>query len=269
MNITLSQGKAFAKTDGLQFGRRSARSSAMSSYQAKLTQSYTSPRHDIHVWCHGTEQQPVIVIDDYLDDPQSLIDLAANGPAFAPLGPYYPGIRAPFPDSALPPLLAPLTDICTRHFGNEGPPELRECSFSLVTTPPTDLMPIQCLPHFDSLEYGRIAALLFLCDGTNNGGTAFYRQRSTGFETVDAGRYGQFADALNRDVSRFGLPAAGYIGDDNPMYETLALHDAKFNRMLIYASATLHSGAIPQDFSFSPDPRVGRLTVNAFLGPSS
>jgi Family of unknown function (DUF6445) len=232
-------------------------------------ETYQTMRHQIVVHRHGTEQQPVIVIDDYLDDPHTLIALAANGPAFTPLGPYYPGIRAPFPDSALPTLLAPISDICTRFFDYESAPELRECSFSLVTTPSQDLMPIQRLPHFDSLEYGRIAALLFLCEGPHNGGTAFYRQRSTGFETVNAGRYEQFGDALNRDVAVHGVPPADYIGDDNPMYETLAVHGAKFNRMLIYASATLHSGRIPRDFGFSPDPRKGRLTVNAFLGPQS
>jgi Family of unknown function (DUF6445) len=224
-------------------------------------------RHGLEVHRHGTEQQPVIVIDEYLTDPYTLIEIAANGPAFAPLGPYYPGIRQPFPDASLPEIIAPLDRICTQFFGYDSPPDLRECSFSLVTTPPADLMPIQRLPHFDSLEFGRIAALLFLCDGDHHGGTAFYRQRSTGFETVDAGRYGQFADALQRDVGVHGLPAADYIADDNPMYETLAVHGAKFNRMLIYASATLHSGRIPHDFRFSPDPRKGRLTVNAFLGP--
>jgi hypothetical protein len=227
----------------------------------------SSARHHIQVYRHGTEQQPVIVIDDYLEDPQALIETAAAGPAFVPLGLYYPGIRSPFPDNALPQLLEPITEICTRYFDYKAPPQLRECSFSLVTTPSADLMPIQRLPHFDSLEYGRIAALLFLCEGDKNGGTAFYRQRSTGFETVDAGRYDQFADALNRDVAQFGLPKPDYIGDESPMYETLAVHEAKYNRMLIYASATLHSGRIPADFGFSPDPRKGRLTVNAFLGP--
>lgn len=227
----------------------------------------TTGRHTLEIHRHGTEQQPVIVIDNYLDDPHALIEIAANGPTFSPLGPYYPGIRAPFPDSALAELCGPLGDICARYFDFEGAPQLRECSFSLVTTPPADLMPIQRLPHFDSLEYGRIAALLFLCDGDKNGGTAFYRQRSTGFETVDAGRYEQFAAALNRDVAQFGLPPADYIGDDNPMYETLAVHKAMFNRMLIYASATLHSGRIPPNFAFSANPHLGRLTVNAFLGP--
>jgi Family of unknown function (DUF6445) len=230
------------------------------------THAYQTARHLVQVWKHGTEQQPVIVIDDFLDDPDALIDLAANGPEFTPIGPYYPGIRSPFPEAQLPNLLSPLSAILRDNFGYGSSFGVRECSFSLVTTPPQDLMPIQRLPHFDSLEYGRVAVLLFLGKHGPNGGTAFYRQRSTGFETVDAGRYPQFEAALNRDVAQHGLPPSEYVADGSPMYETLAVHEGKFNRMLIYASANLHSGRLPPNFSFDQNPRKGRLTINAFLG---
>jgi hypothetical protein len=223
-------------------------------------------RHEIAVWRHGAEQLPVLVIDNYLDDPEAVIDAAATGPAFAPDGPYYPGIRAPFPPALLPALLSPLSGVLGSVFGYPRGAALRECTFSLVTAKPADLRPIQRLPHFDSLEPRRVAALLFLGKGEGHGGTAFYRQRATGYESVNAQRYDRFAAALNEDVARFGLPPQTYVGDDNDMYECLALHEARFNRMLVYESATLHSGHIPHDFAFSPDPRIGRLTVNAFLG---
>ncbi len=232
------------------------------------TQTIKTGRHTIEVWRHGTEQQPIVVIDDYLDDPDAMVEIAANGPEFGQMGPYYPGIRSPFPNDQLPILLGPLAPILPKIFGYEGRAGLRECSFSLVTTKPSDLMPIQRLPHFDSLEPGRVAALLFLGKG-DNGGTAFYRQRSTGFESVDAARYPQFEAALNHDVGLLGLPQEDYIADDSPIYETIAMHEGKFNRMLVYASATLHSGRIPKDFAFHVDPREGRLTVNAFLGMES
>ena len=38
-----------------------------------------------------------------------------------------------------------------------------------------------------------------------------------------------------------------------------------FNRVLIYRSMTLHSADIAEDFDFDPDPRTGRLTVNALF----
>jgi hypothetical protein len=233
---------------------------------SSVSETFQTARHKVDVWHQGIERQPVVVIDNYLSDPDTVISRAAHGPPFAPNGPYYPGIRAPFAADQLGLLLDPLQDVFARIFDAQSSFVLQECNFSLITTLPKDLMPIQRLPHFDSLEYGRLAALLFLDKSENAGGTAFYRQRSTGFETVDAGRYAQFGAALNGDVDRFGLPEADYIGDDNPMYETIAMHEGRFNRMLVYRSATLHSGRLPKDFAFSPDPRKGRLTVNAFLG---
>jgi hypothetical protein len=230
------------------------------------THTFQTVRHIINVFCHGVEKVPVVVIDDYLDDPEAMIDIAATGPEFGSGGPYYPGIRAPFPPSAFPTLLGPLASLLGPVFGYRRSAHVRECSFSLVTTRPEDLKPIQRLPHFDSFEEGRVAALLFLGKGQEMGGTAFYRQRRTGFETIDAARYGAFGTALEADIAQFGMPEAAYADDDSPYYETLAVHEGRFNRMLVYPSASLHSGRILKQFSFDPDPRKGRLTVNAFLG---
>jgi hypothetical protein len=135
-----------------------------------------------------------------------------------------------------------------------------------VTTPSDQLQPIQRLPHFDSLEYGRVAALFYLCQGENQGGTAFYRQRSTGFESVDAGRFPAFEAALHADVARLGLPGAAYIDETSPIYEMIGRVEARFNRMIVYLSSSLHCAHIPKDFGFDPNPSTGRLTVNAFLG---
>ena len=74
-------------------------------------------------------------------------------------------------------------------------PPVLETYFSIVTTPPEALAPIQRLPHVDGLEPDRIAILVYL-SGAEQGGTAFYRQRSTGFETVNAARFPAFEAAL-------------------------------------------------------------------------
>lgn len=218
------------------------------------------------VYHHGREPIKVVVLDDYLAAPDAIIDLAVKGPSFTPNGPYYPGIRAPVPPSSFQSLLGPLSEILPRCFDYSGRAGLRECNFSLVTTPSDQLQPIQRLPHFDSLEYGRIAALLYLCHGENQGGTAFYRQRSTGFESVDAGRFPAFEAALHADVACHGLPGAAYIDQTSPLYEMIGRHQARFNRMIVYLSSSLHCASIPKDFVFDPNPTTGRLTVNAFLG---
>lgn len=112
------------------------------------------------VYHHGREPIKVVVLDNYLTDPDAMVDLAVQGPDFAPNGPFYPGIRAPVPPSSFQTLLGPLAEILPRCFDYSGRAGLRECNFSLVTTPSDQLQPIQRLPHFDSLEYGRVAALL-------------------------------------------------------------------------------------------------------------
>lgn len=218
------------------------------------------------VYHFGREAIKLVVLDDYLTDPDAMIDMAVNGPSFAPNGPFYPGIRAPVPPSSFQTLLGPLAEILPRCFDYSGRAGLRECNFSLVTTPSDQLQPIQRLPHFDSLEYGRVAALLYLCQGENQGGTAFYRQRSTGFESVDAGRFPAFEAALHDDVGRLGLPDAAYIDETSPIYEMIGRIEARFNRMIVYLSSSLHCAYIPKEFVFDPNPSTGRLTVNAFLG---
>jgi hypothetical protein len=42
--------------------------------------------------------------------------------------------------------------------------------------------------------------------------------------------------------------------------------EARFNRMIVYLSSSLHCASIPKEFVFDPNPSTGRLTVNAFLG---
>jgi hypothetical protein len=218
------------------------------------------------VYHFGQESIKVLVLDDYLPDPEAIIDMAVNGPSFAPNGPYYPGIRAPVPPSSFQTLLGPLAEVLPRCFDYSGRAGLRECNFSVVTTPSDQLQPIQRLPHFDSLEYGRVAALLYLCQGNSQGGTAFYRQRSTGFESVDVGRFSAFEAALNADVASHGLPSAAYVDETSPIYEMIGRVEARFNRMIVYLSSSLHCAYIPKDFAFDPNPTTGRLTVNAFLG---
>ena len=142
--------------------------------------------------------------------------------------------------------------------------ELLECNYSLVTTPPEALAPIQRLPHFDTTDRGRIALLHYLCR-PEDGGTAFFRHRETGFETVTAERLAPYRAALDADVARHGPPPPEYASGDTPTFQRIALHDAAFNRALIYRGCTLHSGAIPAPAHLSPNPREGRLTLNTFF----
>ena len=222
-----------------------------------------NPQTKIGVVRHGDEAQPVVVADDLLAAPDRWREVAARLP-YGRIGPHYPGMRAAVPAAAAAALRDELADAIAQAFGLDPVPPVLECYFSIVTTPPAQLAPIQRLPHFDGLEPERIAILIYL-SGAEQGGTGFYRQRATGFETVDAARFPAFEAALKAGVAEHGLPPPGYIAGDTPLYERIAHYEARPNRALIYRGHTLHCAAIPAGAELPADPARGRLSINAFL----
>ncbi|MES2043187.1 MAG: DUF6445 family protein [Pseudomonadota bacterium] len=218
---------------------------------------------DMHVARFGSEGQPVVVIDGFAPDPRRFTEDAAFL-AFRPIGEHYPGLRAVVAPVMLRDLLGALEPVVAETFGIAAF-EVIDAFYSLVTTPPSALAPIQRLPHFDGVEDGQLALLHYLSPEPR-GGTAFYRHRATGFESVDAARLGAYRTALDADLRRVGLPDPAYIAGDTALFEQVARFDAVFNRAILYRSNTLHCADIPEDMTLSADPATGRLTVNTFLG---
>ena len=211
----------------------------------------------------GEEQQPLIEVDDALYDPDLVIEIAARH-RFSRHGEFYPGMRAPVSEAISMPLVEPLLQRMVEDFALARTPRYRECYLSLVTQAPSSLAPIQRLPHFDGVENERIAVLLYL-DRAERGGTGFYRQRISGFESVDATRFETYRSKLEDSIDRVGLPSAIYISGNTELFERTHRIDGRFNSMAIYRGNTLHCADLPGDFAPDPDPRSGRLTLNLFL----
>ena len=211
----------------------------------------------------GEEQRPLLTIDNFWHDPDALREDAASL-RMAPIGPHYPGVRAEVPPRLAETMRRRIAPLLAEHFDLDPAPAVSEAYYSLVTTAPADLAPIQRLPHFDGVEPRRIAVLLFLGHG-EQGGTAFYRQRATRFESVDSSRLDRFRTELEAGVQTHGMPEASYIAGDTALYERVAVQPACFNRALVYAGNTLHCAYLPPEVTLSPDPLVGRLTLNLFL----
>ncbi len=218
---------------------------------------------DISIDHIGEERQPVIIIDDFVADPAAL-RASAEMLSFAPMGRHYPGIRANVAAGVVAAFLAPVQSLIAETFGFTAPTKVIEAMYSLVTTPPAQLTPIQRLPHFDGFEPERIALLHYLSDA-RHGGTAFYRHRSTGFESITQARHTAYNAALHKDVAAYGLPDAAYICGDTLIYEQIARYEAKPNRALIYHGHALHCADLQPGVPLSTDPCLGRLTVNTFL----
>jgi hypothetical protein len=215
----------------------------------------------ISVERHGAEAQPVVVIDHFADAERFRDDAAFL--SFAPMGPHYPGLRAVVAPAMLRDLLARLAPVVAEVFGG-GDLEVVDAFYSIVTTPPAALTPIQRLPHFDEVSPTRLALLHYLSPDESSG-TAFYRHRSTGFESIDAVRLASYRAALDEDLRKYGIPDPRYIAGDTPVFEQVASYSGRFNRAILYRSNTLHCAQLPDDMTFDADPGTGRLTVNTFL----
>ena len=210
----------------------------------------------------GREREPVLVVDDFTANPDSLLKAAVNA-TFGPARNHYPGIRAPLPATYLEEQLAILGDMQRKVFGGTSA-EVIDASFSIVTTPPGELSIRQRLPHCDAFDAGRIALVHYLA-AEDRAGTAFFRHRSTGFETIDDTRAPLFFDQLDAEIRYGAVPPAQYIRGDTALFEMTAQVEGRYNRAVLYRSKLLHSGAITEDVMLSPDPQIGRLTVTGFL----
>ena len=215
----------------------------------------------------GRERNKVLVVDDFMDEPHLLI---AQAVAMAPFPQeretYYPGLRRMITpadidtDRHVNESLEALAPLIGQVFGVTAF-EVTEACFSLVTKAPEALSQAQRIPHYDSTN-GNFLAVLHYLSPTPQGGTSFYRHRATGFERITPER--ESAYALTRSRENLDRPPA-YFADSDGDFERIARFEARYNRLLIYRGSLLHSGDIPEDFSFSADPATGRLTCNLFL----
>lgn len=107
----------------------------------------------------GNEAHKVLILDDFLDNPEEVIAAACDLAPFgkAPQSTYYPGIRRyitsnmlgarPYVDTMREALL-----LIMAHFYGAKSIEVDEPSFSMVTNAPNELSQIQTVPHFDDLN---------------------------------------------------------------------------------------------------------------------
>jgi len=210
----------------------------------------------------GQEQEPVIIIDDFCGE----LDRLTNSGRHAKYEPVtgYPGVRAPADVGYLSHHSEDLADILYDTLGFSVGFRVQSCMFSIVTTAPEDLHLNQRIPHYDDTGPDLLAFLHYTsCPKT--GGTAFYKHRRTGFETVTPEREAGYRQALRADDEAYGRPPAQYCYGDTDRYELIGEVEARPDRLVIYRGRTLHSGVIPADFPLTANPAKGRLTINTFV----
>lgn len=205
----------------------------------------------------GAEQQPLMVVDDLLAEPQALIEAACAAAFYVPEHTRYPGLNARLPDDYYRLVITALRGPLQAAFGLSPSAYLDYFGyFGLMTVSAADAEPIQSIPHHDGPDPQQLAMVHYLSRDAF-GGTGFFRHKATGFETIDLARRDLYAETAKAELQTGGGMAN---------YERVAEAEPVFNRLVVYRGNVLHS-AVPGLAPLSRDPVKGRLTANGFVTP--
>ena len=213
-----------------------------------------------------TVGETCVVVDDFLLDPQAMVDLAVRERArFSDASTFYPG-----PELPLPELAGALEEFFSlhvrRHLGARRTLGAN-CRLSIATRAPEELKPLQRICHCDvgalPAGEGASAMVAFLFTDERLGGTSFYVPRGPREEANAV-----VAEAARMDNRTFtqliGTPP-GYMTGSNRFFEQVLVAAPKWNRALFYNADVFHSGQIAAPHLLDADPARGRLTMNGFF----
>jgi hypothetical protein len=221
------------------------------------------PEPNVSVRQMGREGQPLVVIDGFSGMVDTLLE-AAYTAEYQHAGASYPGIRSWADPSYLDRRRDLMMQIMQQVFGFTKGIRMDASTFSVVTLSEQELNPLQRIPHYDHAN-GEVIAIMHYLQGPESGGTAFYRHRRTGFETMTTEREDAYNAALAMDHREYGMPPARYCHGDTDWFEMIDEVEAAPDRLVLYRGMQLHSGVIPDPAALSSDPRKGRVTINMFL----
>lgn len=218
----------------------------------------------------GDEKNKVIVLDDFLENPEGLVSFA-KGVTFSPYPiaverKGYPGVRAAAPAEYGALVRSRIDAIVRSEFEIPPAAELKtyQEALNLISVPEENLGPLQRIPHFDASDPCFFAVLLYLCD-SSYGGTGFYRHNSTGFESITPERCDQYLDSCFDELNSSRRPKK-YFSNSDDFFTKVGFVPAQYNRLVIYRGGVLHSANIAGEGSISACPESGRLTANVFIG---
>lgn len=223
-----------------------------------------NPHLTSRVYQLGEEQSPLLVIDNFLQDAELLVEHACQQ-CFVQNSPLYPGIRAPAPLNFQSLLLSTFARQLKQVFELKGAAlSLSLCQYSIVTLHADQLTLLQRIPHFDSTKRDELAAVFYLFKD-DLGGTSFYRHNKTGYEYIDDARRIPYFKSLESENDGDNIPQQGYINGDTELFTRIGEQKGIFNRLIVYRRQNLHSGSISPGFIPDANPRKGRLTINIFI----
>jgi len=208
------------------------------------------------------------IVDDALLEPERFVEWAvAHRNQFRPVDfNAYPGVYLMTPAVVEAALASFFTTHIRALFDARRLAQMH-CRLSMVTLPPNALRPYQWLCHSDrgGLERGQSiqASVLYLFKDESLGGTSFYEPVRPAGEIAR-----MFDDSVNLSAAmvteRHGIEP-GYMLGSNRYFNQTASVPARWNRMIFYDGAVLHTGDIAAPEKLDDDPGRGRLTFNGFF----
>jgi len=219
-----------------------------------------------------SEDHHCVIVDDFLCDPNELIDFAADhAREFSRAKSYYPGIFLGINEDAMTDIYRFIRFRMTKQFPFLRS-SLRLSSFlSMVTLLPNELSAVQRICHTDAeLDSGRVpyAALLYLFDDEGLGGTSFfkYKKKYELLKNVEALGSEDPEKARNYLLDNFPTfrKPARYMTESNEIAKLVCTIPPRFNRLIFYSGRIPHNAAISAPDLLSNDVRTGRLTLNIF-----
>lgn len=212
-----------------------------------------------------------VVVDDFLKDPQAVIDHAvtyAERFEYPPAS--YPGCVLQVPQAATDQIRRFMRREMTKHFPIRRGGQQLTSLLSMTTLQPKELSNLQRVCHVDPRTHPsrrNYASLIYLFEDESLGGTGFYRwkqrellEQATALEQQDPSK----ALAFLQEHFSFYYEPACYLTASNDAAELLEVVPAKFNRFVFYSGDVPHSAYIEHPEKLSKDFRKGRLTLNGF-----
>ncbi|ATC94229.1 DUF6445 family protein [Pseudoalteromonas tunicata] len=207
----------------------------------------------------------LFIIDDFLKNPEVLVNFAKNTAYFNPPGAdgtFYPGKRDKMPapyKRALSELLHTLT---TQGYSDKFlDVDVYRSEISITTLKENELSIYQKLPHVDCYENNEFATVHYLCS-EQHGGTSFYKYKSTGETEINGDN--AVIDMI-KSLKEFENEHSGYLQGSTRLFEQVFTVKPKFNRIIIYSGNILHCADLKGEINQTSDLSLGRLTVASFF----
>lgn len=206
------------------------------------------------------EDCPVLVADNFYEDPEAVRQLALTGSYDSSLA-YYPGLHSNIPPQAL----APLFEQLARLLGTLGTPGLRPehftSDFSIVTTPAAQMLADQKHPHID----GQLIAGVIYLNPHLEIGTCLFRHLPTGRSML---RTQAEMDEYNDWLREHGAATqpATYAIEQEGVWERLHTLTGCYNRLVMYPGNAFHSIDM-RDVQANHTMATARLTQRLFVRP--